>query len=57
MNTSFIRFTHFASRLFFRATGLLTASLLFPCSRRLCAATVTTAAGQEPPSPTPLPSS
>uniref|UniRef100_I2PWH2 Uncharacterized protein n=1 Tax=Desulfovibrio sp. U5L TaxID=596152 RepID=I2PWH2_9BACT len=55
MNTPFIRSEKFASRLSAHVCGSLAVALLFPCSRRLCAAT--SGAAKEPPSPSPLPSS
>ncbi|EHJ48271.1 hypothetical protein DFW101_2266 [Solidesulfovibrio carbinoliphilus subsp. oakridgensis] len=54
MNTPFIRSRTFASRPLANLCGSLAVALLFPCSRRLCAAT--SGAAKEPPSPSPLPS-
>lgn len=55
MNDPFIRSEQFASRFLARASGHPAVALLFPCSRRLCAASVGAAA--EPPSPIRLPAS
>ena len=55
MNTFFIGSEHFASGLSPRAGIRPGAAVLFPLSRRLCAAASGTA--QEPPSASPLPSS